>query len=131
MQIIFGEKIKSNGFSDKADVETRRTEDSNYPHHNHQFKSLTLNISKQLNRKTFELWCNALPQSVIRGKGVLRVRDDPEHLWIWHKVGKHSSFKKSIVKSDISEVLLIGTAEMPVSLELDLSEGLEEIMCST
>ena len=45
------------------------TKDSNYLHHNHKFKSLSLFISKQLNRKTFELWCNALPQSVIRGKG--------------------------------------------------------------
>ena len=131
VEMIFGGQINGKRFSDKSDGETNRTKDSNYPHHNHQFKSLTLNISKQLNRKTFELWCNALPQSVIRGKGLLRFRDDPEHLWIWQKVGKHSSFKKSIVKSEISEVLLIGTAEMPVSLELDLSEGLEEIRCST
>jgi len=131
VEMIFGGQINSKRFNDKSDGETNRTKDSNYPHHNHQFKSLTLNISKQLNRKTFELWCNALPQSVIRGKGLLRFRDDPEHLWIWQKVGKHSSFKKSIVKSEISEVLLIGTAEMPVSLDLDLSEGLEKIRCST
>ena len=37
VQMIFGEKIKGNGFSDKADDETNRTEDSNYSHHNHQF----------------------------------------------------------------------------------------------
>ena len=122
LQIIFGEKIKSNGFSDKADGETSRTEDSNYPHHNHQFKSLALNISKQFNRKTFELWCDALPHSVIRGKGFLRFRDDPEHCWIWQKVGKHSSFKKSLVEAEITKLLLIGTEEMPVSLELNLRE---------
>ena len=131
VQVIFGEKIKSNGFSDKADGETSRSEDSNYPHHNHQFKSLALNISKQFNRKTFELWCDALPHSVIRGKGFLRFRDDPEHFWIWQKVGKHSSFKKSLVETEITKLLLIGTVEMPVSLELDLREGLEEIGCST
>ena len=131
MEMIFGEQIKGNGFIDKFDGETNRTEDSNYPHHNHQFKSLALNSSKQLNRKTFELWCNALPQSVIRGKGLLRFRDDPEHLWIWQKVGKHSSFKKSLVETEITKVLLIGTVEMPVSLELDLPEGLKEIGYST
>ena len=131
MQVIFGEKIKSNGFSDKADGETKRTEDSNYPHHNHQFKSLALNSNKQLNRNTFELWCDALPHSVIRGKGFLRFRDDPEHFWIWQKVGKSSSFKKSLVETKITKVLLIGTEEMPVSLELDLPEGLEEIGLST
>ena len=131
VEMIFGGQINGKRINYQFDGETNRTKDSNYPHHNHKFKSLTLYISKQLNRKTFGLWCNTLPQSVIRGKGLLRFRDDPEHLWIWHKVGKHSSFKKSIVKSEISELLLIGTAEMPVSLELDLSEGLEEIMCST
>ena len=71
VQMIFGEKIKSNGFSDKADGETNKTEDSNYPHHNHQFKSVALYNSKKLNRKTFEIWCEALPPSVIRGKGIL------------------------------------------------------------
>ena len=71
------------------------------------------------------------PQSVIRGKGFLRFRDDPEHFWIWQKVGKRSSFKKSLVETEITKVLLIGTVEMPVYLELDLPEGLEEIGLST
>ena len=84
-----------------------------------------------MNRNTFELWCDALPHSVIRGKGFLRFRDESEHFWIWQKVGKYSSLKKSHVETEITKVLLIGTVEMPVSFELDLPEGLEEIRCST
>ena len=122
VEMIFGVQTNAKKFNDKSDGETNRTKDSNYPHHNHQFKSLALNISKQFNRKTFELWCDALPHSVIRGKGFLRFRDDPEHCWIWQKVGKHSSFKKSLVEAEITKLLLIGTDEMPVSLELDLRE---------
>ena len=124
VQMIFGEKIKSNGFSDKADGETNRTEDSNYPHHNHQFKSLALNSSKQLNRKTFELWCEALPPSVIRGKGILYFGDVPGNSWVWQKVGKQSSIKKLLGNNSNSELVLIGTPEMPSSQELELPDGL-------
>ena len=127
VQVIFGEKIKSNGFSDKADGETNRTEDSNYPHHNHQFKSLALNSSKQLNRKTFELWCEALPPSVIRGKGILYFGDVPGNSWVWQKVGKQSSIKKFLGKNSNSELVLIGTPEMPSSQELELPDGLMTI----
>ena len=123
VQMIFGEKIKSNGFSDKADGETNRTEDSNYPHHNHQFKSLALNSSKQLNRKTFELWCEALPPSVIRGKGILYFGDVPGNSWVWQKVGKQSSIKKFLGNNSNSELVLIGTPEMPSSQELELPDG--------
>ena len=127
VQMIFGEKIKSNGFSDKADGETNRTEDSNYPHHNHQFKSLALNSSKQLNRKTFELWCEALPPSVIRGKGILYFGDVPGNSWVWQKVGKQSSIKKYLGNNSNSELVLIGTPEMPSSQELELPDGLMTI----
>ena len=128
VQMIFGEKIKSNGFSDKADGETNRTEDSNYPHHNHQFKSLALNSSKQLNRKTFELWCEALPPSVIRGKGILYFGDVPGNSWVWQKVGKQSSIKKYLGNNSNSELVLIGTPEMPSSQELELPDGLMTII---
>ena len=128
VQMIFGEKIKSNGFSDKADGETNRTEDSNYPHHNHQFKSLALNSSKQLNRKTFELWCEALPPSVIRGKGILYFGDVPGNSWVWQKVGKKSSIKKFLGNNSNSELVLIGTPEMPSSQELELPDGLMTII---
>jgi len=127
VQMIFGEKIKSNGFSDKADGETNRTEDSNYPHHNHQFKSLALNSSKQLNRKTFELWCEALPPSVIRGKGILYFGDVPGNSWVWQKVGKQYSIKKFLANNSNSELVLIGTPEMPSPQELELPDGLMTI----
>ena len=128
VQMIFGEKIKSNGFSDKADGETNRTEDSNYPHHNHQFKSLALNSCKQLNRKTFELWCEALPPSVIRGKGILYFGDVPGNSWVWQKVGKQYSIKKFSGNYTNSELVLIGTPEMPSSQELELPDGLMTII---
>ena len=127
VQMIFGEQIKGNGFSDKSDGETNRTEDSNYSHHNHQFKSLALNSSKKLNRNTFEIWCNALPPSVIRGKGILYFGDEPGNSWVWQKVGEKSSIKKFSGNSSNSDLVLIGTPEMPSSQELGLPDGLKVI----
>ena len=127
VQIIFGEQIKGNEFSDKSDGETNRTEDSNYSHHNHQFKSLALNSSKKLNRNTFEIWCDALPPSVIRGKGILYFGDEPGNSWVWQKVGEKSSIKKFSGNSSNSDLVLIGTPEMPSSQELGLPDGLKVI----
>ena len=127
VQMIFGEQIKSNGFSDKSDGETNRTEDSNYSHHNHQFKSLALNSSKKLNRNTFEIWCDALPPSVIRGKGILYFGNEPGNSWVWQKVGGKSSIKKFSGNSSNSDLVLIGSPEMPSSQELGLPDGLKVI----
>ncbi|GIT71349.1 MAG: cobalamin biosynthesis protein CobW [Pseudomonadota bacterium] len=127
VQIIFGEQIKSNEFSDKSDGETNRTEDSNYSYHNHQFKSLALNSSEKLNRNTFEIWCDALPPSVIRGKGILYFGDEPGNSWVWQKVGEKSSIKKFSGNSSNSDLVLIGTQEMPSSRELGLPDGLKVI----
>ena len=127
VQMIFGVKIKGNRFSDKADDETNRTDDSNYSHHNHQFKSLALNSSKKLNRNTFEIWCDALPPSVIRGKGILYFGDEPGNSWVWQKVGGKSSIKKFSGNSSNSDLVLIGTSEMPSSQELELPDGLKVI----
>ena len=127
VQMIFGGQIKGNRFSDKSDGETNRTEDSNYSHHNHQFKSLALNSSKKLNRNTFEIWCDALPSSVIRGKGILYFGDEPGNSWVWQKVGGKSSIKKFSGNSSNSDLVLIGTPEMPSSQELGLPDGLKVI----
>ena len=127
VQMIFGEQKKSNGFSDKSDGETNRTKDSNYSHHNHQFKSLALNSSKKLNRNTFEIWCDTLPPSVIRGKGILYFGDESGNSWVWQKVGGKSSIKKFSGNSSNSDLVLIGTSEMPSSQELGLPDGLKVI----
>ena len=118
LQMIFGEKIKSMRFNEKADEETKRAEKSNYTYHNHKFKSIVLKSRKKLNRKNFKLWCEALPPSVIRGKGILYFAEEPGQSWLWQKVGKQSSIKKFMGNNSSSQLVLIGTLEMPSSLEL-------------
>ena len=96
------------------------TEETISAYHNHQFKSLVINSSKKLDRKTFEVWCEALPSSVIRGKGILNFEKEPEKLWIWQKVGKKFSIKKFLGANSNSKLVLIGTPEMPSAQELKL-----------
>jgi Putative GTPases (G3E family) len=125
--MIFTEKTKCEGFYEKADGEPHKTEDHNYPNHNHHFKSLTLSCTEKLNRKNFKIWCEELPSSVIRGKGILYFAEEPGESWLWHKVGKTSSINKFLGNNSNSELVLIGTPEMPPSIYLKLPYGLTTI----
>ena len=91
------------------------------------FKSLVINIRKKLDRKTFEVWCEALPSSVIRGKGILYFEEEPEKLWVWQKVGRNFSIKKFFGANSNSKLVLIGTPEMPSALELKFPSCLTSI----
>ena len=77
IQMIFADKIMDKGFSKKAFGQTKKKRINNYPHHNHKFKSIALRSSKQLNRENFKVWCEQLPPSVIRGKGILFFSEEP------------------------------------------------------
>ena len=127
VEMIFGGQINGKRFNDKSDDETNNTKDSNYPHHNHQFKSLALKSNKKLDRNAFELWYEALPPSVIRGKGILYFGDESGNSWVWQKVGKQSSIKKFSGNSSNSDLVLIGTPEMPSFQEIGLPDGLKVI----
>ncbi len=120
LQMIFGEKLQSKVFRKKVNSEIIATEENIGKHHNHQFKSLVINTSKKLHRKNFEVWCEALPSSVIRGKGILQFEEEPEELWVWQKVGKNFSIEKFLGVNSNSKLVIIGTSEMPPAQELKL-----------
>ena len=125
IQMIFSEEVKRKIFNEKAYEETNINQDLNYNHHNHQFKSLTLYCNKELNRKTFQVWCKTLPTSIIRAKGILNFEEEPGGSWLWQKVGKQSSIKKLAGNNSNSNLVLIGTPEMPSSLGLKLPYGMK------
>jgi len=51
----------------------------------------------------------------------------PGNSWVWQKVGKQSSIKKFLGNNSNSELVLIGTPEMPSFHELELPDGLMTI----
>ena len=127
LQMIFGDKLQSKVFHKKSDSEKNVTEETISTYHNHQFKSLVINSSKKLDRKTFEVWCETLPSSVIRGKGILYFEEEPNKLWVWQKVGVNFSIKKFLGANSNSKLVLIGTPEMPSALELEFPSCLASI----
>jgi len=91
------------------------------------FSSIALQATVPVERTAFEHWKDQLPSTVIRGKGVLSFKDNPEIVWIWQKVGRSETLKsmKSIkIKiSGNSKVSLIGTVEMPSVSQIGYPEG--------
>jgi len=95
------------------------------------FKNISLRSNLTLRRENFEQWVNALPDSVIRGKGVLRL--DNKNLWLWQKVGKHSFLVETTDsgKYQDSQLLLIGNLQMPSIDLLGIPEGFQEVSPTT
>ena len=89
------------------------------------FSSIALQATVPVERTAFEHWKDQLPSTVIRGKGVLSFKDNPETVWIWQKVGRRETLKymKSIKISGNSKVSLIGTKEMPLVSKIGYPEG--------
>ena len=91
------------------------------------FSSIALQATVPVERTAFEHWKDQLPSTVIRGKGVLSFKENPETVWIWQKVGRSETLKsmKSIkIKiSGNSKVSLIGTKEMPLVSKIGYPEG--------
>jgi len=79
-----------------------------------RFCRVSLEHKLPLNRAEFEAAVEMLPVSVIRGKGLLRFDHDPQHLYVWHRVGLDSVLAVHALTSyDESRVQLIGTEPMP------------------
>jgi len=114
LPVIFGELRNSESISSLSSQNV----------HTH-FSSISLQASIPAERAAFEHWKNQLPSSVIRGKGIVRFKNNPEIVWIWQKVGRSETLKqmKSIKFSGISKVSLIGTVEMPSVSQIGYPEG--------
>ena len=114
LPMIFGELSK------KTSISPSVTENAHS-----SFRSISLQAAIPIVRASFEDWKDQLPASVIRGKGVLHFKDDPEKTWIWQKVGRSNSLKsiKSGKRNGTSKLLLIGTIKMPLVSEIGFSEG--------
>ena len=116
LPLIFGfiEEIKKDGSNSQLNQSNQNSEPNPLP-----FKSVSLKSSSILQIQTFKDWVDDLPDSVIRGKGVLQLENNPLESFIWQKVGKNYSLTKSStpLNNEGSELLLIGNPEMP-SLEI-------------
>lgn len=54
--------------------------------HEHPFGSASLPLPAVVDRAAFEHFVNALPESVVRAKGLVRFADEPGPMFVWHRV---------------------------------------------
>ena len=77
LPVIFGELRNSESISSLSSQNV----------HTH-FSSISLQASIPAERAAFEHWKNQLPSSVIRGKGIIHFKNNPEIVLIWQNVGR-------------------------------------------
>jgi len=87
------------------------------PSHDHgdtRFRSVVLRQTEPINRDDFNRWVEALPPSIIRGKGFIALAESPGEAWLWQKVGRATVLARySAVEELALALVLIGTSEMP------------------
>jgi len=87
------------------------------PSHDHggvRFRSEVLRQTEPINRDVFNRWVEALPPSIIRGKGLIVFAESPGEVWLWQKVGRSTGLERHPVVEDVELALvLIGTSAMP------------------
>lgn len=84
-------------------------------HHEH-FASMQINLPELVNRDALEGFLRALPDEVLRAKGIVRLADEPDEFFVFQKV-EHSVQLLPIGKENrlgASIAILIG-AKIPVS----------------
>ncbi len=86
------------------------------PSHDHgdlRFRSVVLRQTEPIHREDFNRWVEALPPSIIRGKGFIALAESPGEAWLWQKVGRSTVLARySAVEEIALALVLIGTSAM-------------------
>jgi len=86
------------------------------PSHDHgdsRFRSVVLRQTEPIHREDFNRWVEALPPSIIRGKGFIVLAESPGEAWLWQKVGRSTVLARYPAVEEIALALvLIGTSAM-------------------
>ncbi|MEL7467854.1 MAG: CobW family GTP-binding protein [Pseudomonadota bacterium] len=77
------------------------------------FHTLTLRCDRPIAHRRFADWGAALPQHILRGKGVA-VFDD-QRTMLWQRVGIRNTLTPAASSADPSEIVLIGTEPIDIA----------------
>ncbi|MEM9062799.1 MAG: CobW family GTP-binding protein [Pseudomonadota bacterium] len=76
------------------------------------FHTLTLHCDLPLQRRRFADWEAALPEHILRGKGVALFEDD--RTMLWQRVGRRNTLTNAPGEIERTEIVLIGTEPIQV-----------------
>ena len=96
------------------------------PKHTHPFGSVSLPMPVLVERRAFEQFVQALPPSVVRAKGLVRFREEPGPMYVWHRVPGRKTVRldASWPHADAQPTALFIGVEMPVA---ELAAALEQL----
>jgi G3E family GTPase len=94
--------------------------------HTHPFGSVSLPMPEMVARSAFEQFVRELPPSVVRAKGLVRFRDDPGPMYVWHRVPGRKAVRldQSWPHADAQPTALFIGVAMPVA---ELAEAMERL----
>jgi len=64
------------------------------PRHAEDYRAWLLTTRDSVDASAFRSWVNALPDSILRGDGVLRIRGEPSHRFQFHRCGQRWSLTR-------------------------------------
>ncbi|MBL6954118.1 MAG: GTP-binding protein [Alphaproteobacteria bacterium] len=100
------------GLGDKA------ADERGHAHHNHDyghgdaFRAVSFKLTQALDKAAFEAFVAGLPKSILRAKGIIRLRDRPGH-WVFQLVGRRHELYPAETPSPENNLVFLGTPEMP------------------
>lgn len=92
--------------------------DAHDPAHVHPYASLVLPLPTVVDRARFTATMNALPDSVVRAKGLVRFSDKPREMFVWNRVPgrKGLRFDRAHTHDDAAPTSLFIGAAMPADV---------------
>ena len=85
--------------------------------HEDAFRAVSLTVQAPLDRDTFAKMVAALPTSVLRAKGIVRLAGKPGQ-WIFQMVGRRHELTPSEATTADDRLVFLGTPEMPNKADL-------------
>jgi G3E family GTPase len=84
--------------------------------HQHPFGSAVLPLPATVDRTAFSAFVDALPEAVVRAKGLVRFADEPGPMYVWHRVpGKRGvRLDRSWPHAEAQPTALFIGVELPV-----------------
>ena len=62
--------------------------------HEDDYRSWSLTSAQPIDGEDFRAWVGSLPESILRGKGILQLREDPAYRYVFQLVGEHWTLER-------------------------------------
>jgi len=84
--------------------------------HHHPFGSATLPLPSMVDRRQFTAFVQQLPDAVVRAKGLVRFADEPEPMFVWHRIPgrRQVRFDRSWPHADAEPTALFIGVDLPL-----------------